>query len=145
MWPFIGLNDACVCWELSYWYAIEFSLIMRHNSCTTQSAEIFESTYMLKPDELLPIPARSSCTPRLSHPSSCLADVGIGARSVECSFVRARGVCGPGREGVRGGEMRPSQVSCPSSLPHALSQLSSLTPTRTHFSQLCRCALFVEG
>ena len=78
MWPFISINDACVCWELSYWYAIEFSLIMRHNSCTTQSAEIFESTYMLKPDELLPIPARSSRTPRLSHPSSCLADVGIG-------------------------------------------------------------------
>ena len=75
---YVSLNDACTFWDLSYWYAIEFSLIMRHNSCTTQSAEIFESTYMLKPDELLPIPARSSCTPRLSHPSPCLADVGIG-------------------------------------------------------------------
>ena len=64
MWPFISLlNDARVCWELSYWYAIEFFLIMRHNSCTMQSAEMI-CKYMLKPDELLPIPACSSSTPR---------------------------------------------------------------------------------
>ena len=56
----------------------------------------------------------------------------FGARSVECSFVRLSEGSLRGREGVRGGEMRPSE-------------LSLFTPSLlVHFSELC-CSSLDEG
>ena len=58
----------------------------------------------------------------------------FGARSVECSFVRSSEGSLRGREGVRGGEMRPSELSL--FTPSCTLSARSLTPTRTLFTTL---------